>query len=302
MSKEEQNQASGQIKSVTYLSIAANIALFILKVIVGTIGGSVSLVADGIHSLSDLSTDGAVLLGHHFGSKEPDREHPYGHGRIETFSAVVIALVLIVVGCGMVYYAGLDIAKGEPSEASVVVLIAALISVFGKEVLYRITKAAAVKSHSTALYANAWHHRSDALSSVAVVGGVIALKFNFSYGDQAAAIVVGLMVMMVGVHILSDCLREFTETAIDKNSIDQIKGIINAEPDVRDWHKLRTRTAGREVFLDLHILVDPELKVTAAHEISARLERSIEEGIKRPVNIVVHIEPDLPELRLEASE
>jgi cation diffusion facilitator family transporter len=298
MSKDDHNQASRQIKSVTYLSIAANIALFLIKVIVGLIGGSVSLVADGIHSLSDLSTDGAVLLGHHFGSKEPDREHPYGHGRIETLSTVVIALILIVVGCLMVRYAGLDIARGKVSEASTAVMIAALVSVFGKEALYRITRVAAVKSNSSALYANAWHHRSDALSSVAVVGGFLTLRFGFSYGDQVAAIVVGLMVMMVGVHILSDCLREFTETAIDKKSIDKIKGIINAEPDVKDWHKLRTRTVGREVFLDLHILVDPELNVTAAHEISTRLEKSIEEGLRRPVNIVVHIEPDLPELRV----
>lgn len=298
MSEQEHNQASSQIKSVTYLSIVANVALFLIKVVVGLIGGSVSLVADGIHSLSDLSTDGAVLLGHHFGSKEPDSEHQYGHGRIETFSAVVIALVLIVVGCGMVYYAGFDIAKGKASEASTVVLVVALISVFGKEALYRITRSAAVKSHSAALYANAWHHRSDALSSVAVVGGVISLKFNFAYGDQVAAIVVGLMVMMVGVHILNDCLREFTETAIDSKSIDKIKGIINAEPDVHGWHKLRSRTVGREVFLDLHILVDPELNVTAAHDISARLEKSIEDGIRRPVNIVVHIEPNLPELRV----
>jgi cation diffusion facilitator family transporter len=155
----------------------------------------------------------------------------------------------------------------------------------------------AIESHSTALYANAWHHRSDAASSLAVFIGFIALRIGFKYGDQIAAIVVGLMIIYVAAKIISQCLSEFAESSVDKKTTEQIKQIINSSPSIRDWHKLRTRTVGREIFLDLHVLVDPELNISAAHEISESRERSLHEQIPRPVNIVIHIEPDLAALR-----
>ncbi len=259
--------------------------------------GSIALMADGIHSLSDMTTDGAVLLGHYFGSKEPDEEHPYGHGRAETFTAVLIALLLVVVGSAMIYYAAIDIAKSNVAEPGIAILIVASVSVVAKELLYRLTKRVAIRTHSTALYANAWHQRSDALSSVAVVIGFVSLKFGFDYGDQIAAVAVGLMIILVGVRIIGYCLRELTESAIDRDTIEHIKDIINSDSSIRQWHKLRTRTVGREVFLDLHILVDPDLDIAAAHEISESLETALDEQISRPVNITVHIEPDTPELR-----
>jgi cation diffusion facilitator family transporter len=177
------------------------------------------------------------------------------------------------------------------------VLIAATFSIAAKEWLYRVTKKAAIRSNSPALYANAWHHRSDAFSSIAVVIGFISLKFGFGHGDQTAAAAVGLMIILVGVRVIGDCMRELTESAIDTDTIEHIKKIINSDSSIRHWHKLRTRTVGREVFLDLHILVDPELNIAAAHEITERLENALDEEISRPVNITVHIEPDTPELR-----
>ena len=297
MANNKQIIAGRQIKSITKSSIIVNITLFAAKFGVGLFSGSFALVADGIHSLSDMTTDVAVLLGHHFASKEPDQEHPYGHGRAETFSAGFIALFLIVIGSAMIYYAAIDIAKGNVADPGMAVLAVACISVVAKELLYRVTKRVAVKFHSSALYANAWHQRSDALSSVAVVIGFISLKFGFDFGDQIAAVAVGLMIILVGVHIIGDCMRELTESAIDTGTIDHIKQIINSDSSIRHWHKLRTRTVGREVFLDLHILVDPELNIAAAHEITERLENALDEKISRPVNITVHIEPDTPELR-----
>ena len=286
-----------QIKSVTYTGMVVNFALSVIKVVVGFLAGSLALVADGIHSVSDLATDAVVLLGVLLGSKKADRSHPYGHGRAETFAGIVIALILIVVGGGMIYYATLAIARDEVTTPSFAVLAAAVVSIVSKEWLYRITRRIAVKSHSPSLYANAWHHRSDALSSIAVVVGFISLELGFGHGDQVAAIAVGLMIVWVGVTIIGDALRELTEAAIDTGTIEHIKRIINANPDIRNWHKLRTRTVGREVFLDLHILVDPELSVSAAHEISENLEKALDEQITRPINITVHIEPDIPELR-----
>jgi len=289
--------AAGQIRSVTYLGMVVNIVLSAVKVVVGLGVSSLSLVADGVHSLSDLATDVAVLLGAHLGARKPDRTHPYGHGRLETFSAVVVALVLISVGGAMIYQATLSIARNEATEPHWAIMAVALLSILAKEWLYWRTRKVAVRSHSTALYANAWHHRSDALSSVAVLIGYVALLFGFDHGDQVAALAVGLMIIFVGVKIIGDSLRELTEGAVDPQTVESIKAVINADEAIRQWHRLRTRTVGREVFLDVHILVDPELNVAVAHEISERLERTLDEEIARPVNLIVHIEPDLPQFR-----
>jgi len=297
MGNDKRTIAGRQIKSITYIGIAVNIALSVVKVVIGSLAGSLALLADGVHSLSDVATDAVVLLGLRLGSKEPDQSHPYGHGRAETFSAGLIALVLILVGGAMIYYATMAIARDEVTVPRLGVLIAAIVSIVAKEWLYKATQKIAIQSHSPALYANAWHHRSDALSSVAVVIGFISLEFGFGHGDQVAAIAVGLMIIWVGVRIVSGSLRELTEGAVDSDTIEHIRGVINANSSVRQWHKLRTRTVGREVFLDMHILVDPDLSIGAAHEIAENLENALHEQITRPVNITVHVEPDIPDLR-----
>ena len=297
MDNHKQETAGRQIRSITYLSIAANISLSLIKSGIGLFAGSLALLADGIHSLSDLATDAAVLLGLRLVSKAPDQSHPYGHGRAETFSAGLVASILILVGGAMIYYATLAIARDETTVPRFEVLAASVISIAAKEWLYRATRKVAVQSHSPALYANAWHHRSDALSSVAVAIGFITLRFGFDHGDQVAAIAVGLMIIWVGVNVIGDALRELTESAVDPNTIEHIQHIIEANTSIRQWHKLRTRTVGREIFLDLHILVDPDLNITDAHEIAESLEKTLDEQIARPINITVHIEPDTPDLR-----
>jgi cation diffusion facilitator family transporter len=297
MENDKLKIAGKQIKSITYVGLVVNIALAVVKIAIGVFAASLALVADGIHSLSDMATDVAVLLGLRLGSKAPDQSHPYGHGRAETFSAGLIALILILVGGVMIYYATMAIARDEVTSPKIAVLIAAIISIAAKEWLYRATKKIAIQSHSSALYANAWHHRSDALSSVAVAIGFISLEFGFGHGDQVAAIAVGLMIIWVGIRVISDSLRELTESAVDEGTVEHIKNIINADNQIHQWHKLRTRTVGREVFLDLHILVDPDLSIAAAHEIAENLEKTLDEQITRPVNITVHIEPDIPALR-----
>ncbi|HCO94667.1 MAG TPA: hypothetical protein DIU00_12070 [Phycisphaerales bacterium] len=297
MGNHKQDITGRQIKTITHIGMAVNIALSVIKVVIGLSAASLALVADGIHSLSDVATDVAVLLGLRLGSKEPDQSHPYGHGRAETFSAGLIALILIVVGGAMIYYATLAIARDEITAPRFCVLIAAVISVAAKEWLYKVTQKVAIRSHSPALYANAWHHRSDALSSIAVVIGYVSLELGFGHGDQVAAIAVGLMIIWVGIRVISNALRELTEAAVDPDTIGHIKKIINSDSSIRQYHKLRTRMVGREVFLDLHILVDPDLKITAAHEIAESLEKTLDEQITRPINITVHIEPDTPELR-----
>ena len=297
VSNSKNETVAHQIRSVTYLGMVVNIALCIIKVVVGVAVSSLALVADGIHSLSDLATDVAVLLGSHFGARKPDTSHPYGHGRIETFSAVLVAAVLIVVGGAMIYQATLSIARNESTVPHWGVLAAALVSILAKEAIYRTTRKVAVASHSAALYANAWHHRSDALSSVAVLIGYFLLRFGYDHGDQVAALAVGLMIILVGIKIIDDAVRELTEGAVDPQTVADIRAVIDGDEGVHEWHHLRSRTVGREVFLDVHILVDPTLNVADAHDISERLERALDEQIARPVNLTVHIEPDLPQFR-----
>jgi cation diffusion facilitator family transporter len=297
MDEDKQQLASRQLRFVTYLSIAANVFLIAGKFIVGFITGSLSILADAIHSVSDMLTDIAVLLGLYFGSKEPDSSHPYGHGKLETLAAIAIALGLLVVGLGMIYYAALDIAKDNVTRPRNLVLVTAIGAIAVKEVVYRVTKAVAMKYHCPAALANAWHDRADALSSVAVVVGVVAQKFGFSHGDQVAAIGIGVMVVIVATKLIGDCVGELIEKAVDEATIEQIKDIIKANGQIRQYHRLRTRTIGRQVSLDVHILVDPHLHIAAAHEIADSLEKALTEQITRPVNITIHIEPDIPQLR-----
>jgi len=286
-----------QIRNVTNLAIATNISLCAVKVIFGFIGNSMALISDGIHSLSDMTTDLMILIGVRLGSKEPDQKHPYGHGRLETLATGAIAIALLVVGVGTIYYAVVDIAKGHIKKPHLPVLIVAILAIITKESLSRITKKVAIKTHSAALYANAWEQRSDAISSMAVIMGYILMKFGFNYGDQIATVVVGTMITLVGFKVIGGCISELTESAVDSKTIERITSVINTSGQIRAWHKLRTRTVGREVFLDLHILVDPALSIAAAHEISETLEKAMHEQITRPVNITVHIEPDIPPLR-----
>ena len=298
MDESKNSIATRQLNLVTYLSIGANVFILVpVKFTVGFLTGSLSLVADGIHSVSDMITDFAVLLGLHFGSKKPDKDHPYGHGKLETLTAAGIAAGLLVVGLGMVYYAAHDISKGNIHHPGNPVLVAAILAVIVKEVIYRITKAVALKYHCPSALANAWHDRADALASVAVIIGVVTQKFGFNYGDQVAAVVVGIMVSLVGAGIIKDCLAELTEQAVDKATLDHIKDVIQANKQVRQWHRLRTRAVGREIFLDLHILVDPSLSISSAHDVSEHLETELQKKLTRPVNIIIHVEPDIPRFR-----
>jgi cation diffusion facilitator family transporter len=294
--------ANTQIRRVTIKGMFINITLMVFKLIAGYLVGSLSLIADGVHSLSDFATDIALLVGVYLGSKKPDDKHPFGHGRLETFAGAFVAAALIFVGAWLIYEGARGIAEmhntgNEKVQISSMVIWIALLSVALKEYLYQITRIVAKRTHSSATYANAWHHRSDAFSSVAVLIGAVAVKFGYPHGDQLGAIAVGLMIVMVGIKIVGDCICEFAEGAVDATTLEQIQTVINAHQGIRQWHQLRTRSVGREVFLDVHILVDPLLNITQAHEIAESLEAELMEQLTRPVNVMVHVEPDLPELR-----
>jgi cation diffusion facilitator family transporter len=289
---EKNTEAFEQIIKVTWLGIIINVTLVIAKIITGLVVSSMAMVADGFHSLSDLVTDFAIILGVKISKKEPDEDHPYGHGWAENFITFLTAVPLAAAGGYMVLKAVHSIADHKITKIGFPVLTVAIIAIILKEYSFVVTKKVAIKLSSSMLYANAWDHRSDALSSLAVAIGAISSMFGLAYADQIATIIVGLMIVFVAIKILKDSIGQFTARSVDEKTNQQIKQIISSQPRIRNWHKLRTRTVGRELFMDLHILVDPTLNITQAHEIAEILENELHHQISQPVNIVIHIEPN----------
>lgn len=263
-----------------------------LKLIAGIVIGSASLVADAIHSLSDLFTDAIVLIGSRLSLRPADESHPYGHGRYDTLSSTIVGVALVVAGVYIVWDAGQSLYRQEHSNPGAIVLIVALVAIASKEWLYRVTRRISVQVNSAALRANAWHHRSDALSSVAVLLGAFAGLLGWGHGDQVAAIAVGFMVGAVGLGAMWSSFVEFTEGAISPSERSLIEEAIRQVPGIKGWHRMRTRIVGREAFMDIHVLVDPALSVVEGHKVCTAVEEAIEGAVHRPINVTVHCEPE----------
>jgi len=282
---------------ITLIGIVGNILLLIMKLLVGLISGSAGLIADGIHSASDMATDLAVLGGMHLGRRAADEDHPYGHGRFETLAGGVVAGILILVGVFIAWEAVIALRGGAANFPGIPVLVIAMISIVIKEWLYRRTARVARDVNSAALHANAWHHRSDALSSVAVLAGGIGGLAGWGQADHLAGLIVGLMVVVAGGRTLLVVLHELTEGGLSRDEIANIESAIQSVEGMRDWHYLRTRRVGRETFIDLHVLVDPRLSIVEAHRISTDVETALHRACRYPANVTVHVEPDLEEER-----
>lgn len=284
-------QRKKEIQAITLWGSLVNILLMLGKFVTGVVSGSAALIADGLHSLSDLVTDVIVLLSARIANRPADPTHPYGHKRFETISSQFIAMILMVVGFGLARSAVISLMSREQRFPGFMVLIVAAVSIFLKEFLFRATRRVSAKVSSAALYANAWHHRTDALSSIAVFIGGAASILGWGYADQVATIAVALMIFAVGWKIFYEGLVELTEHSADESSIKNIEAIFAQTKDITGWHALRTRKVGGELFVDVHIQVDPDLTVTAGHDIATRLKNEVEQGLDRPVNVLVHIEP-----------
>jgi cation diffusion facilitator family transporter len=286
-----------KIRSITLRGIFLNIFLMVIKLISGILINSSALIADGVHSLSDLATDFVVLVSTRLSSRPADRTHPYGHGKLETIASLIIGLTLIVISSGIIWTAGVSIYRHEHNFPGFMVLVIATLSVISKEILFFLTRKVARITHSAVLYANAWHQRSDSLSSVAVLIGGVAGLLGWGHADQVAAIVVGFMIIGVSGKIFFEGLRELSEHSADSESIEKIEVVLSKEKNISDWHALRTRKLGAELFVDVHVLVEPALSVQTSHDISMKIEEEIEKELSRPVNILVHVEPNVESMR-----
>ena len=279
-------------KKITVIGGVVNLVLSILKIGFGWMGQSHALIADGFHSLSDLLTDGLVYYASHHGSQDADEEHPYGPARFETLATVILGAVLIAVAGAIVWDAISRFFNDETLSYGWLILGVAALSIVSKEVLFHLTMKTANDTHSALLTANAWHHRSDAISSLIVLVGVGLEMAGFRYFDSIAALIVGLMVVKIGFDLVLDASKELVDTALDADTVEQIKQIILGVTGVKELHFLRTRKMGEKALIDVHIIVNPLISVSEGHLISEAVRLSITNEMDNINEVMVHIDPE----------
>jgi len=292
-SKEFKEARYREVRKVTLVGSALDLVLSIAKIVVGYIGQSQALIADGIHSLSDLLTDFMVLFAFKHSSRDADEDHPYGHGRIETLMTVALGLALILVSVGIAWDAARRLFEPDLLlQPSWIVLVVAAISIVSKEAIYHYTMAAARKYKSALLRANAWHSRTDAISSIIVFVGVMGAMAGLNYLDAIAAIGVALLIAKIGWDLGWHSIRELIDTGLDSEEVERIRKIIAEVEGVRSLHMLRTRKMGADALVDVHIQVDSYLSVSEGHQISETVRHKLVSNIEDISDVTVHIDPE----------
>ncbi len=283
-----------QIQKITLIGLAANILLSITKFLIGYFGNSQAVVADALHSFSDTSSDLVILFGVKYWTAPPDDSHPYGHQKIESFVSIIIGFILLVVA-GVIGYNGLiSLQEKSQYQLSWIVIIGPLISIIIKEILFRMTVKVGIKTNSSSLKANAWHHRTDALSSIPVLIAVLASLIDprLRFLDQIGAIIVSAFIIKVGLEILFTNINDLLDTGISDEKISELKKTINMIQNVKGVHKLRTRKLANYIYIDLHLEVDGQLSVTKGHDISEEVKNTLIQNNPKIIDVMVHLEPE----------
>lgn len=274
------------------MSIAINVVLSIVKLVGGLVSHSSALVSDAIHSASDVVSTVIVIVGVNISSKSPDKEHPYGHERMESISALLLAIVLCGTGC-MIGFTGLkNIIQGNYSEVTgSIALISAVLSIVVKEWQYQYTKKVATEIHSDSLMADAWHHRSDALSSVGSAVGIVGVMLGFPVMDSVASIVICVFIIIAGVNIMREAIDKLVDKSCDDSTIDAMESVIMSQRGVRGVDELKTRLFGSKVYIDVTILIDEDTILKDAHQIAENVHDSVESSFSNVKHCMVHIHP-----------
>ena len=284
-------------RSVTIVGALVNTILILLKFFAGIFGSSQALIADAVHSVSDLFTDVVVLLGIRIGRKPPDEGHPFGHARIETLASTIVGIALIATALYLGIKAALNIYHHNEYYPTGLALISAGVSIALKEALFHYTVHTGRRIKSQLIMANAWHHRSDALSSVAVFLGVAGTRIKPSWHilDSFAALLVSFFIVKVGLEILRIALREFIDTAPQPEIISKIEQCAFTVDEVLDTHDLRVRTSGGFYQMEIHIVVDGQLTVAEGHRIAKAVESCLVKDVDNLDRIIVHVDPAIEE-------
>lgn len=298
MNETKTAQRERELYKVTLAGSLINLTLVACKLLAGMAGHSAAMIADGIHSLSDLATDIVVLVFVRISGKPEDKKHDFGHGKYETLGTLIIGAALFLVGMGILWEGCGSIYRylsGEPLDSpGYIALWAALVSIVSKELVFHYTRRAGVKYHSPSVIANAWHHRSDALSSVGTalgIGGAILLGESWRVLDPLAAVVVSLFILKVAVQLLTPSLNELLECSLPEEVEQQIIERVQEVNGVSQPHKLRTRQIGNRYAIDLHVRMDGRLSLFEAHDKATQVERKLRESFGNGTFINIHIEP-----------
>jgi len=285
-----------QIKSITLVGAWVNIFLSVIKVFIGVIGQSQALIADGLHSLSDLASDFIVLFAAKHGSRAADEKHPYGHRRIETVFTVVLGVFLVAVAIAIVVDTSMRLMDSKNlMHPGWLALITAAISILAKELLYQFTHSIAKKTQSKLLEANAWHHRSDAISSILVLIGIAGSMMGVVYLDALAAIGMALFIVKIGWDLSFQSLQELVDTGLDHDRVQLIESTIHSVSGVRSMRNLRSRKMGHEALVDVRVEVAPEISVSEGHYISETVQNQLLANIDEVADVIVHIDVESEE-------
>jgi cation diffusion facilitator family transporter len=289
-SHTQQERASAAARS-TWVSVVVNLLLTIAQIAAGVLSKSQGLIADGIHSLSDLVADFVVLLAGHHSKKDADEDHPYGHFRFETAASMVLGLLLLAVGVGMLWSAVQKLKTPETVQAvHVTALYVAIGALIAKETLFRYMLGVAKRVKSSMLVANAWHARSDAASSLVVGVGIIGNLAGYPILDPVAALVVGMMVTKMGWGFSWDALHDLMDRAVDATEVQAIQTTLLQTPGVLGVHDLRTRKMGDMIVVDVHIEIDGTVSVEEGHNIAVEARRLVMQR-HRVLNLMTHVDP-----------
>ena len=292
-------QREKEIRRITLWGAVMNIVLTAGKIVAGIFGRSAAMVADGIHSLSDLLSDAVVLVFTHISSKGKDRDHSFGHGKFETLATLIVSIILVTVGGNLMsngirsiigVFNGIEIPK-----PGYIALIAAAVSIAWKGWLYHATVRVGKKTGSTVVIANAWHHRSDALSSIGSligIGGAIVLGDKWTVLDPLASCLISIAIIVVAVKMALPSLAELLETSLPEDIEQEIIRIASSVKGVNDIHDLKTRRNGISFIIDAHIVVNPEMSIVEAHDISTDVEEALRMKYGPETQLSIHVEPD----------
>lgn len=292
-----QHARYNQAKKVTLIGALINLLLGFMKLVGGFWYHSHALVADGIHSFSDLLTDAMVLVASKYGSLDADDSHPYGHQRIETAATLLLSLLLILAGLGIAWGAVNELMQAGPIlKPTWLSLPVICISILANELLFHYTYAIGKHINSPLIITNAWHHRSDAATSAVVLLGLIGSISGWVYLDALAAILVSGMIIKMGCSYSWNSVKELVDTAVDPKLLIQIEQIIQNTPGVQKIHQLRSRFMGKDILIDVHILVSPQISVSEGHYIAQHVHKALMNQIASIKDVIVHVDPEDDEL------
>lgn len=295
---EKSNNSSAVALKVSAVSIAINILLSLLKLLAGLIAKSGAMISDAVHSASDVLSTFVVIIGVKLAGKKPDKEHPYGHERMECVASIILAAVLAVTGLGIGFKGVEKIASPDKYEIAVpglLALIAAIVSIVIKEAMYQYTRSAARKINSGALMADAWHHRSDALSSIGSFAGILGARMGFPVLDPLASVIICVFIFKAAADIFRDAVDKMVDKSCPDEIVENMRKTILDNSDVLGIDELKTRLFGSKIYVEVEILMNASKTLVDAHQTAEEVHRSIEEHFPDVKHCMVHVNPDIQE-------